>query len=93
MSVSGELLCSFELLKPLDSTQLKQQMKKSKHRRSSLMPQSPVCACYKNLTIVNYLLIITCLVIARDPNDPECLDGYDSFIRKRYIVIRFISRR
>lgn len=43
MSVSGELLCSFELLKPLDSTALKQQMKKSKSRRSSMMPQSPVC--------------------------------------------------
>lgn len=41
MSVSGELLCSFELLKPLDSTALKQQMKKSKSRRSSMMPQSP----------------------------------------------------
>ncbi|KAF8428207.1 serine/threonine-protein phosphatase PP-Z [Tirmania nivea] len=41
MSVSGELLCSFELLKPLDSTALKQQMKKSKGRRSSMFPQSP----------------------------------------------------
>lgn len=41
MSVSGELLCSFELLKPLDSTALKQQMKKSKGRRSSMLPQSP----------------------------------------------------
>jgi len=42
MSVSGELLCSFELLKPLDSTALKQQMKKSRNRRSSVMHQSPV---------------------------------------------------
>ncbi|KAF8432875.1 Metallo-dependent phosphatase-like protein [Terfezia claveryi] len=41
MSVSGELLCSFELLKPLDSTALKQQMKKGKGRRSSMLPQSP----------------------------------------------------
>lgn len=41
MSVSGELLCSFELLKPLDSTALKQQMKKSRNRRSSVMHQSP----------------------------------------------------
>ncbi|KAG4303870.1 hypothetical protein PORY_002724 [Pneumocystis oryctolagi] len=30
MSVSEELLCSFELLKPLDSQQLKQKMKKSR---------------------------------------------------------------
>lgn len=41
MSVSGELLCSFELLKPLDSTALKQQMKKSRNKRSSVMHQSP----------------------------------------------------
>ncbi|KAI5803855.1 serine/threonine-protein phosphatase PP-Z [Geopyxis carbonaria] len=41
MSVSGELLCSFELLKPLDSTALKQQMKKSRSRRTSMMHQSP----------------------------------------------------
>ncbi|KAF8536635.1 serine/threonine protein phosphatase-like protein [Trichophaea hybrida] len=41
MSVSAELLCSFELLKPLDSTALKQQMKKSRNRRSSMMHQSP----------------------------------------------------
>ncbi|KAL7266842.1 serine/threonine protein phosphatase Pzh1 [Rhizina undulata] len=41
MSVSGELLCSFELLKPLDSTALKQQMKKSRNKRSSMIHQSP----------------------------------------------------
>ncbi|TGZ81788.1 Serine/threonine protein phosphatase [Ascodesmis nigricans] len=41
MSVSGELLCSFELLKPLDSTALKQQMKKSRNKRSSMNHQSP----------------------------------------------------
>ncbi|RDW42481.1 Metallo-dependent phosphatase-like protein [Yarrowia lipolytica] len=33
MSVSEELLCSFELLKPLDSAALKQEMKKGKHQR------------------------------------------------------------
>jgi serine/threonine-protein phosphatase PP1 catalytic subunit len=33
MSVSEELLCSFELLKPLDSVQLKQEMRKGKHER------------------------------------------------------------
>jgi serine/threonine-protein phosphatase PP1 catalytic subunit len=41
MSVSGELLCSFELLKPLDSAALKQQMKKGRGKRASLMYQSP----------------------------------------------------
>ncbi len=42
MSVSDELLCSFELLKPLDSTALKQQMKKSRKERGSMV-HSPVC--------------------------------------------------
>ncbi|KAI5844644.1 MgPPZ1,protein phosphatase 2A-like protein [Morchella snyderi] len=41
MSVSGELLCSFELLKPLDSAALKQQMKKGRSQRNSMMHQSP----------------------------------------------------
>ena len=42
MSVSGELLCSFELLKPLDHAALKQQMKKGRGKRASMMHQSPV---------------------------------------------------
>lgn len=33
MSVSQELLCSFELLDPLDSNSLKQVMKKGKQER------------------------------------------------------------
>lgn len=41
MSVSGELLCSFEILMPLDSAALKQQMKENKGRRSRMLPQSP----------------------------------------------------
>lgn len=51
MSVSKELLCSFELLKPLDGAQLKMMMKKSKNARkgvgvgfqsppANMMPQS-----------------------------------------------------
>ncbi|PVH90876.1 serine/threonine-protein phosphatase PP-Z [Periconia macrospinosa] len=41
MSVSGELLCSFELLKPLDSSALKQHIKKSRNKRQSML-NSPV---------------------------------------------------
>jgi serine/threonine-protein phosphatase PP1 catalytic subunit len=41
MSVSGELLCSFELLKPLDSSQLKSHIKKSRNKRQSML-NSPV---------------------------------------------------
>ncbi|KAF2273738.1 serine/threonine-protein phosphatase PP-Z [Westerdykella ornata] len=44
MSVSAELLCSFELLKPLDSTQLKSHIKKSRNKRHSILnsPVSPL---------------------------------------------------
>jgi serine/threonine-protein phosphatase PP1 catalytic subunit len=42
MSVSGELLCSFELLKPLDTSALKHHIKKAKHKRQQMI-NSPVC--------------------------------------------------
>jgi len=41
MSVSGELLCSFELLKPLDSSALKSHIKKSRNSRQNML-NSPV---------------------------------------------------
>ncbi|QSZ32222.1 hypothetical protein DSL72_001795 [Monilinia vaccinii-corymbosi] len=41
MSVSIELLCSFELLKPLDSSALKSQMKKSRNKRNSMVNSPP----------------------------------------------------
>lgn len=41
MSVSGELLCSFELLKPLDSSALKSHIKKGRNKRESML-NSPV---------------------------------------------------
>jgi serine/threonine-protein phosphatase PP1 catalytic subunit len=41
MSVSSELLCSFELLKPLDSTALKNHIKKGRNKRNSML-SSPV---------------------------------------------------
>lgn len=42
MSVSNELLCSFELLKPLDSSALKSHIKKGRNKRNSVL-NSPVC--------------------------------------------------
>jgi serine/threonine-protein phosphatase PP1 catalytic subunit len=43
MSVSEELLCSFELLKPLDSVALKQEMRKGRNeRRNGLMSPHPM---------------------------------------------------
>jgi len=41
MSVNSELLCSFELLKPLDSNALKTHIKKQKHNRKHIL-NSPV---------------------------------------------------
>jgi serine/threonine-protein phosphatase PP1 catalytic subunit len=43
MSVSAELLCSFELLKPLDSSALKSHIKKGRNMRNNLL-NSPVSA-------------------------------------------------
>ena len=41
MSVNDELLCSFELLKPLDSSALKSHIKKGRNKRNSML-NSPV---------------------------------------------------
>lgn len=41
MSVSSELLCSFELLKPLDSSALKNHIKKGRNKRQQML-NSPV---------------------------------------------------
>ena len=43
MSVSSELLCSFELLKPLDSSALKSHIKKGRNKRQNML-NSPVSA-------------------------------------------------
>ncbi|KAF2741977.1 serine/threonine-protein phosphatase PP-Z [Sporormia fimetaria CBS 119925] len=44
MSVSTELLCSFELIKPLDSAGLKNHIKKARNKRNSML-NSPVRPC------------------------------------------------
>ncbi|KAK9248196.1 Metallo-dependent phosphatase-like protein [Lipomyces tetrasporus] len=41
MAVSEELLCSFELLKPLDSVALKQEMRRGRYERKNGMHSSP----------------------------------------------------
>jgi serine/threonine-protein phosphatase PP1 catalytic subunit len=47
MSVSAELLCSFELLKPLDSSALKSHIKKGRNKRQSML-NSPVSATHSS---------------------------------------------
>jgi hypothetical protein len=42
MSVSSNLLCSFELLKPLDSSALKSHIKRGRNARQNML-NSPVC--------------------------------------------------
>ena len=61
MSVSGELLCSFELLKPLDSTALKNHIKKGRNKRNSML-SSPVSALLPRRSTVS---CATMLVIVR----------------------------
>ncbi|GAB7358559.1 hypothetical protein MBLNU230_g2621t1 [Neophaeotheca triangularis] len=41
MSVSAELLCSFELLKPLDSSALKSHIKKGRNKRQTMLNSPP----------------------------------------------------
>ncbi|KKA28858.1 hypothetical protein TD95_000295 [Thielaviopsis punctulata] len=41
MSVSSELLCSFELLKPLDSSALKSHIKKGRNKRNNIINSPP----------------------------------------------------
>ena len=43
MAVSDQLLCSFELLKPLDSSALKSHIKKGRNKRQNML-NSPVSA-------------------------------------------------
>jgi hypothetical protein len=59
MSVSSELLCSFELLKPLDSSALKSHIKKGRNKRNSAL-NSPV----------SYLICLDLISIA-NPRSPR----------------------
>lgn len=69
MSVSGELLCSFELLKPLDSSALKSHIKKSRNKRQSMLnsPVSLQCGmgCWDNVADFD--------MIACEPHPPKLL--------------------
>lgn len=76
MSVSGELLCSFELLKPLDSSALKNHIKKGRNKRNSIL-NSPVrffliSRPYLTADMVGSLR--QCLLKAF--NDELCLSGW-----------------
>lgn len=70
MSVSGELLCSFELLKPLDSSALKSHIKSQRrnNKRNSGMLNSPVSHPLDSYqTYNNHLtIIIACYCVSAE---------------------------
>jgi hypothetical protein len=68
MSVSAELLCSFELLKPLDSSALKSHIKKGRNKRQSML-NSPVS--FK--PVVAYSSSTLTSTLAREPVPSELL--------------------
>lgn len=71
MSVSGELLCSFELLKPLDSTALKNHIKKGRNKRNSML-NSPVSLDAAPSRKVQMLIAV--LSLARSTIRPKLLN-------------------
>lgn len=73
MSVSSELLCSFELLKPLDSNALKNHIKKARNRRNQML-NSPVCS-QRSLCVLR-LAQLTSFFVACKCVSPECVTGY-----------------
>jgi serine/threonine-protein phosphatase PP1 catalytic subunit len=68
MSVSAELLCSFELLKPLDSSALKSHIKKGRNKRQSML-NSPVS--FEEMLIPLETLLTS--IAACKPVPPELL--------------------
>ena len=71
MSVSGELLCSFELLKPLDSSALKSHIKKGRNKRQTML-NSPVSASSNLISFQRDANEIT----ACESVSPELLVGF-----------------
>ena len=74
MSVSAELLCSFELLKPLDSSALKSHIKKGRNKRQSML-NSPVSF----ETMVGYPRSLLTSTPARKPVPSELLEVFCCF--------------
>ncbi len=65
MSVSSELLCSFELLKPLDSNALKSHIKKGRNKRNQMLNSPVSCPRKQMFTKLNND------VIGADQNPPS----------------------
>lgn len=70
MSVSSNLLCSFELLKPLDSSALKSHIKKGRNARQNML-NSPV-SFNPDAYVPGYLL--TSLITSLQPSQHKATD-------------------
>lgn len=64
MSVSAELLCSFELLKPLDSSALKSHIKKGRNKRNTML-NSPVSILQRFDFLDSSELVLTSIVACK----------------------------
>lgn len=64
MSVSAELLCSFELLKPLDSAALKNHIKKGRNKRNNIL-NSPVSTAPRWLRHIVLMSTARCCICAK----------------------------
>ena len=81
MSVSDELLCSFELLKPLDSSALKNHIKKGRSKRQSML-NSPV-RVVASLGVFEANSVIACDCVGSELLTGKRCGGGDSTILKR----------
>lgn len=71
MAVSDQLLCSFELLKPLDSSALKSHIKKGRNKRQNML-NSPVSAPHGNELKSLYLTgVVACYCICAELLIPD----------------------
>jgi serine/threonine-protein phosphatase PP1 catalytic subunit len=72
MSVSSELLCSFELLKPLDTSALKSHIKKGRNKRNSLV-NSPVSFRHTPFDLFGrrYEKVVLIMLLACELQSPE----------------------
>ena len=66
MAVSDQLLCSFELLKPLDSSALKNHIKKGRNKRQNML-NSPVSVTHADKSRKLYLTrVVACYRICTE---------------------------
>ncbi|KAL9102223.1 MAG: hypothetical protein Q9163_002605 [Psora crenata] len=77
MSVSSELLCSFELLKPLDSSQLKSHIKKGRNKRATMQQLNSPVSVHSTATMFTWLITYSRRIIPQPKAfEKRCDDTY-----------------